>query len=576
MQILKGLSVSGGVAIGKAFVLASDFWEIPEKKLRPNQVEAEVRRYLQSLKETARHIEQNRSQAERDLGKVTSQIFEAYSEIINDVFFTEKIPEQIRLQRRNAETVLRRAVLEYSSSIQTTQNEYLKERLSDIFAVERWILRWLVSPSKKILTEPPEDAVLIARELFVQMVMNMDRRRFVAIVTEKGGLTGHAAILARSYKIPAVVQVQGILEAVADGTPLVVDGDAGKVIVEPQPELVQKYRMKLAEQREHWEILQRKRFEPAVTRDGQRIKILANIGSEDEAREAVGYGAEGVGLFRTEYPFLEAGKFLDEEEQYEIYREVVEILDGREVTIRTLDVGADKLLFPQQSQMEANPLLGLRSIRYFLTRDLESLTTQLRAIFRASAHGRVKILYPMVTTVEELLAVGRAYTQVRAQLLQEKVAIDRNLERGVMVEIPSAALLSDHFITQCSFLSVGTNDLIQYTLAVDRNNGSVAELYQPLNPAILRLIHMAVQAARRHGKEISVCGEMASEVLYVPLLIGLGVTVLSMNPVAIPLVKETVRTISFRESQKLAEEALKCGTVDEVLAVLNRQANQSP
>ncbi len=571
MKILKGLSVSEGVAIGKAFVLTPDFLQMPQKKLRANQVEPEVRRYLKSLEETARHIEQNKTQAEKDLGKVTSQIFEAYLAIIHDEFFQKEIPERIRKERLNAETILRSAVAEYSASIQHTDNEYLKERLSDIFAVERWILRWLASPEKKFLTKPPQNAVLIARELFVQMVMNVDRRRFVAIVTEKGGLTGHAAILARSYKIPAVLQVPNLLSEVKDGMLVIVDGDAGKVIVEPQPETVQKYRMKLEEQREHWEILQKKRFEPAVTKDGKRIKILANIGSEDEAREAVDYGAEGVGLFRTEYPFIEAGKFLDEQEQYEIYREVVEILDGKEVTIRTLDVGADKLLFPEQSRAEANPLLGLRSIRYFLTRDTESFDLQLRAIFRASAHGKVKMLYPMVSTVEELLAIGRAFTRVRTQLLQEKVPIDRNLERGVMVEIPSAALLSDHFINQCSFLSVGTNDLIQYTLAVDRNNGSVAELYQPLNPAILRLIDMAVRAAQNQGKEISVCGEMASEVLYVPLLIGLGVSVLSMNPVAVPLVKETVRTISFAESRKMAEEALKCGTVEEVLELLNRQ-----
>ncbi len=571
MKILKGLSVSEGVAIGKAFVLTPDFLQKPERNLRANQVEAEVRRYLESLEETARHIEQNRSQAEKDLGKVTSQIFEAYLEILNDEFFKKEVPERIRKEKRNAEAVLRRAVLEYSSTIRHTDNEYLKERLSDIFAVERWILRWLASPEKKFLSEPPKNAVLIARELFVQMVMNMDRHRFVAIVTEKGGLTGHAAILARSYKIPAVVQVPDVLAEVKDGMSLVVDGDAGKVIVEPQPETIQKYRMKLEEQRQHWKVLQKKRFEPAITRDGKQIKILANIGSQDEAREAVEYGAEGVGLFRTEYPFIEAGKFLDENEQYEIYREVVEILDGKDVTIRTLDVGADKLLFPQQSQAETNPLLGLRSIRYFLTRDQESFETQLRAILKASAHGKVKILYPMVTTVEELLSIGKAYARVRRQLIQEKVPIDRNLDRGVMVEIPSAALLSDHFVRECSFLSVGTNDLIQYTLAVDRNNGSVADLYQPLNPAILRLIRTAVKAAQSQGKEISVCGEMASEVLYVPLLIGLGVGVLSMNPVAIPLVKEAVRTISFEESRQLAEEALTCGTVDEVLEVLNRK-----
>jgi len=568
MKILKGLSVSEGIAIGKALVLTPDFMDVPPRKLRANQVEAEVRRYLKSLDETARHIQQNKEQAEKDLGKVTSQIFDAYAEIINDPFFREEIPERIRKEHLNAEAVLRKAVLEYSHSLESAKDDYLKERLNDIFAVERWILRWLSSPHKRFLFAPPENAVLMARELLVQMVMNIDRKRIIAIVTEKGGLTGHAAILARSYHIPAIVQVKGLLEEVKDRAPVIVDGDSGKVIVEPQPEIVQKYRMKLQEELEHWQILQKKRFEPAVTRDGQQIKILANIGSADEAREALEYGAEGVGLYRTEYSFIEAGKFLDEKEQFEIYREIVDIMDGKEVTIRTLDVGADKLLFREQKTPEANPLLGLRSIRYFLTKDMANFEQQLRAILRASAYGSVKILYPMVTTMEEVNTIVRVYENVRKQMLHENIPIRKRIKRGVMIEIPSAALLADHFIAKCQFLSIGTNDLIQYTLAVDRNNGAVAELYQPLNPSILRLIRMTAQAAFGAKEEVSVCGEMASEPTYVPLLIGLGIRTLSMNPVAVPVVKDVIRNLSLEDCRRMAEQALQCATVDEVLKIL--------
>lgn len=569
MKILKGLSVSEGIAIGSAMVVAPDFMEIPVKKLRSNQVEAEVRRYLKSLEETAKHIQQNKEQAENDLGKVTSQIFDAYSEIINDPFFREEIPQRIRTERVNAESVLRKAVLEYSSSLESVKDDYLKERLNDIIAVERWILRWLSSPHKRFLLAPPENAVLIAHELMVQMVMNINRKRIIAIVTEKGGLTGHAAILARSYHIPAIVQVGGLLDSVNDGDPVIVDGDSGKVIVEPQPEIVQKYRMKLQEELEHWQILQKKRFEPAVTKDGQQIKILANIGSADEAREALEYGAEGIGLYRTEYSFIEAGKFLDENEQFEIYQEIVEIMDGKEVTIRTLDVGADKLLFQEQTIPEANPLLGLRSIRYFLTRDMVNFEGQLRAILRASAYGTVKILYPMVTTMEEVNTIVRAYERVRKGLIQKKIPIHKRVKRGIMIEVPSAALLADHFIQKCQFLSIGTNDLIQYTLAVDRNNGSVAELYQPLSPSILRLIQMTANAGFQRRGEVSVCGEMASEPAYVPLLVGLGIRTLSMNPVAVPVVKEIIRNVSLDDCQKMARQALQCGTVNEVLKILN-------
>ena len=569
MKILKGLSVSEGIAIGSAMVLEPDFLEIPVKKLRANQVETEIRRYLKSLEETAKHIQQNKEQAEKDLGKVTSQIFDAYSEIINDPFFREEIPQRIRTEGVNAESVLRKAVLEYSSSLESAEDDYLKERLNDIIAVERWILRWLSSPHKRFLLAPPENAVLIAHELMVQMVMNINRKRIIAIVTEKGGLTGHAAILARSYHIPAIVQVGGLLDTVNDGDPVIVDGDSGKVIVEPQPETVQKYRMKLQEELEHWQILQKKRFEPAVTKDGQQIKILANIGSADEAREALEYGAEGIGLYRTEYSFIEAGKFLDENEQFEIYREIVEIMDGKEVTIRTLDVGADKLLFQEQTIPEANPLLGLRSIRYFLTRDMVNFEGQLRAILRASAYGTVKILYPMVTTMEEVNTIVRAYERVRKGLIQKKIPIHKRVKRGVMIEIPSAALLADHFIQKCQFLSIGTNDLIQYTLAVDRNNGSVAELYQPLSPSILRLIQMTANAGSQRRGEVSVCGEMASEPAYVPLLVGLGIRTLSMNPVAVPVVKEIIRNVSLDNCQKMARQALQCGTVNEVLKILN-------
>ncbi len=569
MNILKGLSVSEGIAIGKALVRAPDFMEIPLRKLRSNQVEGEVRRYLKSLDETASHIQQNKDQAEKDLGKITSQIFDAYAEIINDPFFREEIPQRIRTEHINAEAVLQEAVLEYSSSLKSTKNDYLKERLNDIVAVERWILRWLSSPQKRFLFEPPEDAILIAHELMVQMVMNINRKRIIAIVTEKGGLTGHAAILARSYHIPAIVQVNGLLEAVHDGDSVIVDGDSGKVIVEPQPEIVQKYRMKLQEELEHWQILQKKRFEPAVTRDGQQVKILANIGSADEAREAMEYGAEGIGLYRTEYSFIEAGKFLDENEQFEIYREIVDIMNGKEVTIRTLDVGADKLLFREQKTLEVNPLLGLRSIRYFLTKDMANFEQQLRAILRASAYGAVKILYPMVTTMEEVNKIVGVYEKVRKQMLQENVPIRKRIKRGVMIEIPSAALLADHFIAKCQFLSIGTNDLIQYTLAVDRNNGAVADLYQPLNPSILRLIQMTADAALQAGEEVSVCGEMASEPAYVPLLVGLGIRTLSMNPVAIPVVKEVIRNISLKDCREMAQQALRCGTVGEVMKILN-------
>lgn len=400
MKLFKGISVSEGIAIGNAIVIRPEFFDVVTKKLRSNQIEVEIRRYFKSLDETSRHIKENKIQAERDLGKVTSQIFDAYEEIINDPFFREEIPRKIREEKLNAEFVLRKAVLEYASALKFAKDEYLKERLNDIFAVERWILRWLTSPNKQFLFSPPENAVLIARELLVQMVMNINRKKIIAIITEKGGLTGHAAILARSYHIPAIVQVSGILKEVKERDFVIVDGDAGKVILDPQPEIVQKYRMKLQEEMEHWQILQKRRFEPAVTKDGRRIKILANIGSADEAREAVGYGAEGVGLYRTEYSFIEAGKYLDEEEQFEIYREIAEILDGREVTIRTLDVGADKLLFQEQKIPETNPLLGLRSIRYFLTQDMENFEQQLRAIFRASMFGTVKILYPMITTID--------------------------------------------------------------------------------------------------------------------------------------------------------------------------------
>ena len=570
MKILKGLSVSEGIAIGKALVLAPDFMNIPPRKLRANQVEAEVRRYLKSLDATARHIQQNKNQAEKDLGKVTSQIFEAYAQIINDPFFRDEIPQRIRNERLNAETILRNAVLEYGRSLESAKDDYLKERLNDIIAVERWILRWLSSPQKRFLFEPPENAVLIARELMVQMVMNIDRKRIIAIVTEKGGLTGHAAILARSYHIPAIVQVKGLLDEVKDGSPVIIDGDSGKVIVEPQPETVQKYRMKLQEELEHWQILQKKRFEPAVTRNGLQIKILANIGSADEAREALEYGAEGVGLYRTEYSFIEAGKFLDENEQFEIYREIVEIMNGKEVTIRTLDVGADKLLFKEQSLPEANPLLGLRSIRYFLTKDMMNFEQQLRAILRASVYGHVKILYPMVTTIEEVNEIVRSYERVYKQLDRENISFRKRLERGVMIEIPSAALLADHFVKKCQFLSIGTNDLIQYTLAVDRNNGAVADLYQPLNPSILRLIQMTSNAAANSGKEVSVCGEMASEPRYVPLLVGLGIRTLSMNPVAVPVVKEAIRNISLSDCQEMAQRALRSRTVSEVRKILDQ------
>jgi phosphotransferase system enzyme I (PtsI) len=408
----------------------------------------------------------------------------------------------------------------------------------------------------------------VASELTPSDTIRLDREKVLAFATESGGKESHAAILARSFGTPTVVGLEGLVSKVKKGDLLVVDGDMGMVVINPPEEVIQNYR-NLQKTRESYRTeLQKIIPLPSETLDGHEVRLWANIGSLVDLEYALHFGAHGIGLFRTELPFLVWRRFLSEDEQFSLYQKVVTQAGGREVTIRTLDFGGDKFFEDGRSQKEKNPFLGYRSIRVFL-RENHLFKEQLRAILRTSAYGHVKILFPMISSIEEIRQVRDLFESTKIELRKEGIPFDERIPFGIMIEVPSVAIIVDQLVKELDFLSIGTNDLIQYTLAVDRDNDLVNSLYQPLNPAVLRLIQTVTEVARKANKPVTLCGEMAGNLQYIPLLVGMGLVDLSMNPASLLEAKKIVRSIAHERWQLIAEKTLGFSSVEEIAQLLS-------
>ncbi|MDZ7272011.1 MAG: phosphoenolpyruvate--protein phosphotransferase [candidate division KSB1 bacterium] len=571
-QILQGIAASPGIAIGPAFVLGGDVVHIYPRELAEEEVAAEVERFKTALEQARQELGRLREEVARDLGEESARVFEVHQMMLEDHTVIEETIRRITAERKNADLAFYEVMRGVQSSLSAGSDEYLGARAADVRDVKRRVIRHIQGQRHDHLAPLVEPAVIVASDLSPSDTVSLDRSKVLGFATDLGGRTSHAAILARSLELPSVVGLRRVSAVVHTGDMVILDGLRGTLIVNPGPQTVEQYRRR----QEEFTLLQ-KRLEllrelPARTLDGKDIELSANIEFPEEIDSVVAHGAQGVGLFRTEYLYLSGSGLPTEEEQYKAYRMVVEGVAPHPVIIRTFDLGGDKV--PQEEgPPEANPFLGRRAIRICLEYH-ELFKTQLRAILRASAHGEARLLLPMISSLEELLQAKQIIAEAKKELDERGQDYNRDIELGIMIEVPSAAVTADLLAAEVDFLSIGTNDLIQYALAVDRGNQRVAHLFDAYHPAVLRLIKQVVEAGHHRGIWVGMCGEMASDPLATMLLVGLDLDELSVSPVDLPRVKEIVRAIHYEDARAVAEAALRMRSAAEIRAYLAKMLRE--
>ena len=560
-----GIAASSGIAIGIALVVGGtnrSSLDLEPKPITEAEVPAETARLNAALAKTRAQILELQARVKSSLASQEASIFEAHLLIVDDKVLMQEVYDGIRKQLQAADVVFAGIMKRYIAAISAVNDQYLKERAADVADVAYRVLDNLNGESRQLLDHLPGQRILISRDLTPSDTAMLDRENVQAFATETGSRTSHTAILARSMRIPAVVGVTNLAANVHNGDLIIIDGFIGAVITNPKPETLELYAQKEVSKEQLFNQLQQESSLESETIDGYRIHLSANIddvGDIDDVRKS---GAAGIGLFRTEYLFMD--KIPTEEEQFEVYRKIVAGADGQGVIIRTLDLGGDKLSAVLQTTPDPNPFLGQRSIRLCLAYP-ELLMPQLRAILRASAFGPARLMFPMVTCEDEIDRLKEMLDKARTELRLEKLKFDEHMEVGIMVETPSAALFAEHLARKVDFFSIGTNDLVQYTMAVDRGNEKVATLYRPAHPVILMLINNIVKAADAAGIWVGVCGEMASDPRFIPLLVGLGVQELSMSTGALGAARRVVRSLRMFEAEKFAQDAMKCADHRQVL-----------
>jgi phosphotransferase system enzyme I (PtsI) len=569
----KGINAAPGVAIGPALVLDTEEYRIPHRTVDPAQVAIQLRNLDAALSAARQEVAELRLAAARKLGDKTAVIFAFHEQFIADPKLRESVAELIERRHFTAAYAFGQVLKERQRLFRHVADPYLKERARDLADIERRVLRHVLGRTREDMTRLTAPVIIVANDITPSQAVSLDRRHILGFAINVGGQTSHTAIIARMLGIPAVVALSDVTSDVAGGETLIVDGTHGIVVANPDEETLRRYDQRQRDDQRLEERLRRLRDEPAVTRDGTTVQLLANIEVPEEAAEALEYGAEGVGLYRTELLFLGSHRIPSEAEQYEAFRTVVRALDGKPVVVRTIDLGADKLAPVLGATHEHNPVLGLRSLRYCLLH-LDLFKTHLRAILRASAEGDLRIMFPMIATLMELRQAKAALADVMEDLDEEGVPFRRDVPVGMMVETPAAALLTRAFVREAKFLSIGTNDLTQYTLAVDRGNERVAHLFASHNPAVLKLIHQIVRTSSGRPVEVTLCGEMASMALYTQLLLGLGLRRLSMAPKDIPVIKRVIRSATLANCRKLARTVLRFDSDRQVLNFLRDENRQ--
>ena len=563
----KGINASPGVAIGPALVLDTEEYRIPRRTIDPSQVPVEVSRLEAALEASRQEVAELRVAAARKLGDKTSAIFAFHEEFIADKRLRAAVIDLIEQNRYTAAYAFGQELNRRQRMFRNVADSYLKERVRDLFDIEKRVLRHILGRVREDITKLTEPVVIVAHDISPSQAIALDRSHILGFAINVGGQASHTAIIARMLGIPAVVALNDVTSDVAGGETIIIDGTHGVVLANPDEETVKRYRTRQQEYERYSAQLTELRDLAAVTTDGVEVELLANIELAAETRFAMDSGADGIGLYRTEFLFLGADRQPTEEQQYEVIRSAIRHARGKPITIRTMDLGAEKMTDYLQPQHDHNPVLGLRSVRYCLSH-LDMFKTHLRALLRAAVGGDVRIMFPMITTLMELRQARATLHDVMEDLEDDGLKYSQDVPIGMMIETPASALMASSFAREVAFMSIGTNDLTQYTLAVDRSNERVAHLYCPHNPAVLKLVREVIRSGRGAHVDVTMCGEMAGSPIYCELLLGMGLRQFSMAPKDIPEIKRIVRRTSIKRCESIARKVMRFDADRQVLNYL--------
>ncbi len=565
---MQGIAASPGIAIGKVYLFKKEILNIDLTPIKEGQIHSEIKRFEEAQKKTREQLEAIQKKISNTMSDEEGEIFSAHLMMVSDPTLSYSVDRYITLNKLNAEAALEKSIDDIWEMFQSLDDEYLKERATDIRDVGTKMLYNLAGKEMVTLAELNNEVIVVSSDLTPSDTAQMDSDKVLGFVTDAGGRTSHTAIMARSLEIPAVVGLCDVTSLLKGGEMAIVDGNSGLVIFNPTNEQINDYNSL----KESYQLKKKKLLElnnlPAMTVDGRRVEMAANIGMPKDVKAALKNGAEGIGLFRTEFLFMDRASFPSEDEQFQAYKMVSEQMLDRPVIIRTLDIGGDKNLGYMDFPREMNPFLGWRAIRMCLDRP-DVMKTQLKAILRASYYGHLCIMYPMIISLEEIRKANQILNEAKDELIKKDIPFDNNIQVGIMVETPAAALIADRLIEEVDFFSIGTNDLTQYTLAVDRGNETIAHLYQPMHPAVLKLIKMVIDASHKAGKWTGMCGEFASDERAAIILLGMGLDEFSMSAGSIPAIKKIIREISYEDAKEIANKALLMSSSEEIVRFLN-------
>ena len=563
MYKLSGIAASHGIVIGKAYSLSVDIPKIDERHITPEEVSLEIEKFKKAIEITRNELKNIQHQAKQKIGKEGDNIFNVHQLLLDDKIINEETINQIQSEQKNADFIYKRIVQKFQKSLENVDSEYFRGRVADIKDVKRRLIKNIQGRNSFRLNNLTNPAIIVSHDLTPSDTILLDRQKVLAFATNLGGRTSHAAIMARSLEIPSVVGLKKITDLVETGDTLIIDGNEGIAIINPTTATLNKYLKYREQYHEVTRKLSKIRDLPGRTLDGKDVELSANLEFTNEINSIIMYGARGVGLLRTEYLYMTKDTLPSEEEEFKEYYKIAEKVSPHPVIIRTLDIGGDKRPRCIDIPYEENPFLGWRAIRLCLEK-VDIFKAQLRAILRASIMGNVKILIPMISCMEEIYKTKQIIEEVKKELQEKQIPFDKDIEIGVMVEIPSAATMTDIIAEEVDFLSIGTNDLIQYSLAVDRGNVRIAHLYKRLPPAVLRTVKHIVDAGHSKGVWVGMCGEMAADPLATLILLGLDLDELSISPSMLPEVKKIIRTVTFSDAQRFAEKALQMKTSEQI------------
>ncbi len=567
LKMIKGIAASNGIAIAKAYKLVMP--DLTVEKVTVEDVEKEIAAYASAMEQTAKDLETIKETASKNLSAEEAAVFDAHALVLADPELKTQVEDKIRNEKCNAAAALEEVAQTFVAMFEMMDDDYFRERAADIKDVSRRLLSNLLGkplPNPALITE---EVVVIADDLTPSDTAQLNKNLVRGFATNIGGRTSHSAIMARSLEIPAVVACKTITDEVQEGDMIILDGIEGIVEINPDEATIEKYKTKRDEYVAYREELKKLVNEKTVTTDGHHVELVANIGGANDLAGVKDNGAEGIGLFRTEFLYMESAELPTEERQFEVYKEILESLEGKPVVVRTLDIGGDKEIASIEMPKEMNPFLGVRAIRLCFQRE-DIFRTQLRALLRASVYGDLRIMFPMIAALGEFRKAKGILMEEKEKLVAEGIEVSDTLQVGIMIEIPAAAILADQFAKEVDFFSIGTNDLIQYTFAADRMSSGVSYLYQPFNPSILRLVKHVIDAAHQEGKWVGMCGEMAGETLAAPLLLGLGLDEFSMSATSVLDQRKLIKNLSKAEMEVLASQAINCGTMEEVVELVKK------